>query len=231
MAGFLVDFMNAVGYGICHQMPSRTLRYGGRGLPVCARDTGFFVAFTACLLLLVVCYRARPVRYPAPWKTAVLAAFLLPTAVDAVTSYAGLRASGNALRLATGALAGTGAAALLFPVAWGCVAALREGDREEEVRMFGPAWSLPALLLVPAAVSLSMWPSPWGYWIWAPAVTLAILLTLFALNFTLVALLFEWWKGSGSRHAPAWCVCAGAGLTVLELLASNRLHWLVERAL
>lgn len=223
--------MNAVGYGICHRMPSRTLHYGGRGLPVCARDTGFFVAFLACSLLLLACYRGRPVRYPERWKTAVLVAFLLPTAVDAVTSYAGLRASGNALRLATGALAGTGAAALLFPVASGCIAALGDGPHHEGVRMLAPAWSLPGLLLVPASVSLAMWPASWGYWVWAPVVTLAIFLTLFALNFTLLALLFEWWSGPGGRHAPALCVSVGVGLTALELLASNRLHWLVERVL
>lgn len=229
LSDFLVNLMNEVGYGICHQISSRSLHFGGRALPVCARDTGIFVGFAACFIFLLVAYRGRAVRYPSWVKTLVLALMLAPTFIDAVSSYAGWRTSSNPMRLVTGALAGTAVAALLFPLTSRCIAALRHRDCTEPARMLEEPWKLVALIIMPVLVSLAMWPSSWGYWLWAPVVTLSILGTLFALNFTLVALLLEWWRGLQKSSSWAICICVGLGLAALELAASNRLHWLVDR--
>lgn len=215
--------MDQVGYAICHQLPSRSLSYGGQRLPVCARDTGLFLGFTACFLLLLAVYRLGRTRYPSWPKVVALAAFIVPTVVDAATSYGGLRQSNNIIRLATGALAGVGAAALLFPLA------ARQWS-EAEGAAFESWWSAPALLAVPAAVAAAVYPG-WagGYWLWAPLVTLSILFTFLALNVTLACLLLAWFRDGDSPPAhPAVPVAIGVALVALELAASNGLHHLFD---
>lgn len=230
---FLISIMRAVGYGICHQLPARSLHYGVRALPVCARDTGVFVGFTVCFIALLVAYRGGNRRYPTWPKIAILVLFVLPTYIDALTSYAGWRASSNLIRLSTGSLAGTGLAALLFPLAAGTLAYARKLKSEGQPgRLLEKWWSLPALLLVPAGITLAMWPRwPGGFWLWAPVVTLSILFTLFALNFTLISLVTEWVRGV--ERAPAMAVLVSFGLVfaLIEIAASNRLHWLADKML
>ena len=152
IAGGLTWLMDQVGYAICHQLSERTLTYGGRALPVCARDAGIFLGFAACFIALVVAYGREPRRYPSWPKLLTLALFLLPTALDAATSYAGLRESTNTIRLATGALAGTGLAALVYPLARSALAPA--ADIPEGQTAFASWWSVPLLLVIPAAISL-----------------------------------------------------------------------------
>jgi uncharacterized membrane protein len=214
--------MNQVGYAVCHQLPGRTLQYGGEGLPVCARDTGLFLGFSLCIIALLVVYGLSGDRYPS-WKVILaLALFLMPAALDAVTSYAGWRETTNAMRLATGALAGTGAAAVVFPLAAGTF------GRGEERVVFERPWTVALLLPVTAAVSLLPYPDfPGAFWFWAPAVTGAVLFTFLVLNFTLFSLIFDW---VSQREIPLWIpgVIAAAAVA-LEITVANRLHWLVDR--
>lgn len=217
--------MDQLGFAICHQLPDKTLHYGGRALPVCARDTGMFLGFSVCFLVLLVVYRRDGDRFPS-WKVLVaLALFLLPTVVDAVTSYAGLRETTNWVRLATGALAGTGIAALVFPVA---VSRLTGGIGR---RILERRRSVPALLLVPAGICLALWPDwPGAFWLWAPLVSLSILFMLLVLNFTLISLVASW--ADEDRVPRALTVGAlAAAAALVELALSNRLHWVVDKLL
>lgn len=228
IADALVWFMDEVGFAICHQMPSRTLHYGGRALPVCARDTGLFLGFAVCLAVLLVAYRGRGARYPSWLKIAILAAFVIPMVIDAATSYAGLRETTNAVRLVTGALAGTGLAALVFPLASGEL--FRRVEDGERPRLLEGRCRLPCLLLIPAGIWLALWPDwPGAYWVWAPLVTIAILFTLFSLNFTLVSLVLEWAVGEERVPGPAVMALIGLGAAAIEIIGSNRLHWLLTR--
>jgi uncharacterized membrane protein len=225
--------MNAVGYGICHQLPERSLQYGGRTLPVCARCAGLYLGFAACLIVLLIVYRGRAPRYPSWGKIAFLVLLLVPTAVDAVTSYAGIRESGNAVRMVTGSLAGTAIAALIFPLAAGAlIKARRKEPALQESRMLESWWSAAALLAVPVLLSLAVWPDwPGAFWVWAPLVTASIVFTLLALNFTLLTLLFEGLRAAERLTAPAWLVAIALVAVAVELAASNRLHWIVQRTL
>lgn len=220
--------MNQVGYAICHQFAERSLSYGGRTLPVCARDTGLFLGFAVCFAALLAFYGRAP-RRSASWpKLVALALFILPTVIDATTTYAGLRQTTNAIRLVTGSLAGTALAALVFPLAGSRFATEIDPGSGEPV--FVSWWSVPSLLAVGAAVSLLVWPDwPGAYWLWAPLVTLSILFTLLVLNFILVALLLDRTRG-GVRTPGLSTVLVVAALAVLvEVVVSNRLHWLAER--
>jgi uncharacterized membrane protein len=222
---FIEWVMNQVGYAVCHQFSQRSLHYGGQKLPVCARDTGFFLAFVACFVVLLLFYGRSGKRYPRAAVVVFLAVLIVPTVVDAITSYAGLRESSNAVREITGALAGTGAAALLFPLA-----SSQMFKGEEGRRILEHFWSLLLLLAVPAAVSLALWPDwPGAFWFWSVLVTLSILLTLFALNYTLVSLLFSWIRGEEGIPQPAVVSVLAAFMVLAEIVLANRLHWIFER--
>ncbi len=104
-----------VGYGLCHQLPQRSFFAGGHQLPVCARDTGIYLGFMASLMLMAAIDRGRRrAGFPRAWVVAVGVLLLGAMVYDGLTSYAGLRATTNALRLATGL--GTGWALPLMVV-------------------------------------------------------------------------------------------------------------------
>jgi uncharacterized membrane protein len=217
-----------VGFAICHQMTDRSFAFGGMALPVCARCTGLFLGFALTLAALLVIYRRDAVRPPS-WKTTGLMFLLvLPMLLDGVSSYAGLRQTSNAVRLATGSLAGAAAAVLFFPLL--CEQLRRRVGERETRDVPESAWSVPALLAVPVALSLGVtvrWPE--AYWLWTAAVSIAILFTILALNFTIVSMVMG--RIREEVRAPrAASIAAMALLAVIaELVISNRLHWLVVK--
>jgi uncharacterized membrane protein len=220
--------MNQVGYAICHQFAERSLAFGGRTLPVCARDAGLFLSFTACFAVLMAAYGRGPRRLASRPKLIALALFVLPMVIDATTSYAAIRQTTNAIRLATGSLAGTCFAAMVFPLAVSRLVPVI--DTEDAEPLFASWWSIGALLAVPAAVSLILWPDwPGAYWLWAPLVTLSILFALLVLNFILVSLLFDRRGGEPRSPGPGATALLAAAAVLVEVVASNRLHWLVGR--
>jgi uncharacterized membrane protein len=231
IANFLTWLMNQVGYAVCHQIPARSLSFGSRHLPVCSRDTGTYLTFAIAFIALLVVYGKRPVRYPSWPKVLVLCAMFLPLLVDAATSYGGLRESNNVIRMVTGSLAGAAAAALLFPLFSAAVFVREERLFEPGWRRVLPTWSsFVAILAAPAFVCFASWPKPaWAYWFWAPLVTLSLLLVVFALNMTLVALVLD---RVAPDRAPGWVFAAAAVvLSVAELALANGLHRVADRLL
>ncbi len=248
---FLITVMREIGYAICHQMPDRTLHYGGRAMPVCARDTGLFMGFAVCSIVLLLVYRRSGARYPSWRKLLCLVVFIIPTFVDAVTSYAGARESSNALRLVTGACAGAGISALFLPLVllsintvFECKRIYGMEDLRSEAlacrhdrapakppsRMFERWWSLPSLLFVPVVIPLAMRPSfPGAYWLWSLFVTICILFTFFVLNFTLVALARVGARDPEVVTQTGLVLALAVAGALTELAASNRLHWLMTR--
>lgn len=226
----VIWLMNQVGYAICHQFSERSLAYGGRILPVCARDTGLFLGFGVCCAALFLVYGTRPRRGPSRPKTLVLALFIVPTIIDATTSYAGMRSTTNVWRLVTGSFAGVGFAALVFPLVANRL--VPKADYDERPEAFKSWWSILLLLTVPAAVSLLLWPDwPGAYWLWAPLVTLSIVFTLLVLDFLLVSFLLDWARAAQPLPSVTAVVFLAFAACLLELVVSNRLHWLVERYL
>ena len=98
--------------GLCHQQAERSFAVGGHALAVCARCTGIYAGFAACALVSPLARGLRGTDAPARmW----LALALLPTAVDFLLDFAGLRANTHASRALTGAVAGAGAALFALP--------------------------------------------------------------------------------------------------------------------
>lgn len=224
IADFLIFIMNQIGYAVCHQLPERTFVFQGRHLPVCARDTGLFLGIALCLVVLFITFRKGKVLSPSAWKIVALALFPVPLIVDVLTTYTGLRTTTNDIRLLTGALAGTGIAALIFPLV--SSALYRNGG---ERRMFRTWWPIVLLLLIPAAV-FAVVKVQWSgaYWLWSLLLTASVVFTFFVLSCTLLSLIREWRRGSGIGLNRAVLLWAGF-LTVAELVLFNRMHWLLYR--
>ncbi len=100
-------------HGLCAQRPSHSLQLGGTTLPLDARMTGMYIGAAATSFWLLAIGRARATKRPARPVLTMLALFVLVLAVDGFNALAvdlGLPhpyEPSNALRLATGVLAGT----------------------------------------------------------------------------------------------------------------------------
>jgi uncharacterized membrane protein len=88
----------------CHRMPSRSLVFRGKHLPLCARCTAILVGYLAIPLLLAF-------HMMLPLSLGVL--LQLPMIVDGFTQQWKWRESTNALRVATGLLSGLGQAVIV----------------------------------------------------------------------------------------------------------------------
>jgi uncharacterized membrane protein len=181
----LEEVLRWAGYGLCHQLPERSFFGGGIQLPVCARDTGIYVGFVVSLVVLTLLHRGeRPRRFAPAAAWVAMGAMLVAFGWDGVSSYAGIRETTNQIRLATGLGVGFSSAAVLAPILndllW------RTGS---DLRVLAPTWRLGAWL----ASIIATWAVVWyalpllgrGYPV---LVTLAIPLTLTAINLVVVAM-------------------------------------------
>lgn len=105
-----------IGYAICHQLPERSFFIAGYQLPVCARDTGTMLGFGTVLLFFLVGKRWRRSNLPDLAVLIVALAGFALFALDAGSSYLGLRESTNQLRLLSGLLMGFAIGTMLLTV-------------------------------------------------------------------------------------------------------------------
>ncbi|MBI9045623.1 MAG: DUF2085 domain-containing protein [Anaerolineaceae bacterium] len=114
---------NAIGYAVCHQIPSHSFQIGERSLPLCARCTGMHLG--ALFGLIFHLFRGKRGLFP-PFKLLIVfGLFLIAFGLDGINSYLTLLPPfdwipdsyepQNWLRLVTGVLLGTGIAAVIFP--------------------------------------------------------------------------------------------------------------------
>lgn len=113
----LDGLMRWLGYGLCHQLPERSFIAGGVQLPVCARDTGIYLGFVISLVVIGLLHRrSRPTGFPTGGTWLVMTCMAGLMAWDGVTSYAGLRATTNDLRLFSGLAMGYAMAVIVVPI-------------------------------------------------------------------------------------------------------------------
>lgn len=118
-----LDKADAVGYAICHRIPSRSFHIHSRALPLCARCTGIYLGVMTGLLVYVASGRSRASRLPG---IKVLVLLMLPgvaIGLDGLNSYFSLfefyqpvYTPNNTLRLITGVYAGLTMITLVLPV-------------------------------------------------------------------------------------------------------------------
>jgi uncharacterized membrane protein len=104
---------HAVLHGICAQRPSHSIWISGKMLPVDARMTGIYLAAATTLLWLISTGRYRALRVPPMPILRLMGLFICAMALDGINGLLvdlgapHLYVPTNALRLATGILAGT----------------------------------------------------------------------------------------------------------------------------
>ncbi|MGH2487026.1 MAG: DUF2085 domain-containing protein, partial [Ktedonobacterales bacterium] len=119
----LLDRLRTLDGGICAQIPSHTLVIGGQKLPLCSRNTGIYMGFTATFLFLLATGRLRSALLPGKWVALVFGVAVAFMAEDGFNSlFLDLRLPHlyqphNIIRLFSGLGTGAAMAAFIIPVA------------------------------------------------------------------------------------------------------------------
>ena len=95
----------------------------GYKLPVCARDIAIYLSMLIGLILLPFITKIESEDWPNKW---ILAAAVIPLAIDGTTQLIGLRESTNFLRLVTGTIVGIVLPFYLLPILNSLYALVRE---------------------------------------------------------------------------------------------------------
>ncbi|KAF0207329.1 MAG: hypothetical protein FD171_1830 [Actinobacteria bacterium] len=209
-----------VGYGLCHQLPERSLFAGGFQLPVCARDTGIYAGFALSMIVIALLERGRrPSEIPRPGLVVLGAIFLGTMVADGVSSYAGWRSTTNDLRLITGLLAGYALTLAVVPMLNGEMWRTLSRTRLLEGWRAG-VW---VLSLVPA-FALLRWGLPWTGLLYPVLLTSAIVATFAVVNLIFVTLV-PFFERRATHLRDAWPqVLIAVGVVILELAAAAALR-------
>lgn len=205
-----------LGFGLCHQMPERSFAAGGIQVPVCARDEGIYLGFLAALLFISFLERGgrRSSWAPPLWVTLTMIAFIGAMALDGVTSYAGLRATTNEIRLITGLMAGVAIAVFTIPLI-----------NSQLWRNPGPGKILATPLefaglmgVMAATYATAMWVLPHAGLLHPVIVSVAILVTFSAVVLVIVCIMPPF-ERRADRLRDAWLALLVAFAGALFILA------------
>ncbi len=112
----LKNFIELVGFSVCHQLDARSLAFGETLTPVCSRCTGIYTGFTVAAILLFLIFRKRQSDLPPVYVLVIMSIFFLSTIFDGAASYLNLYETNNIIRFSTGVLCGTSLMVFIFPV-------------------------------------------------------------------------------------------------------------------
>jgi uncharacterized membrane protein len=198
----LESALHWLGFGLCHQLPARSFFGGGVQVPVCARDTGIYVGFVLSLLVMAALDRGRH-RSDLPRLGVLLlgASMVAIMAWDGVTSYAGLRATTNDIRLATGLAAGWALPLIVAPLVGSQLWRRSDPGRVLE------GWREVALWVagLPAAFALVRWGLPLAGIFYPLLVAACILVTFVSVN-TIIVTLAPRFERRAARLMDGWPV-------------------------
>lgn len=219
MPGDMDYKLDALGFGVCHQIHSHSFTIAGHQMPLCARCTGMYLGAIAALVLLAV-MRRRATRFPAAKMVAIFGLFFGAMVLDGANST--LEAFGerfwdstNLLRILTGSLAGVSAAFLFYPVfnmsLWKHDAASPARVIEQPRQLIG--YMLVAGMLVVLTLSE-------GDWLYYPLSFLSLLgmVTLLTMANTILLLILTRRESSaGTFSVVLTPIMVGLFLTLIEL--------------
>lgn len=119
----LLTLLHWLGYGVCHQIPERTIHLAGQALPLCARCSGIYLGAMLGFLFILTQGRGRSSILPPVRVLVVLLGFVALMGIDGLNSYLTffpglphLYEPQNILRLTTGTLHGLALSLIVFPV-------------------------------------------------------------------------------------------------------------------
>ncbi len=219
------ELMHLLGFGLCHQLPERSLFGGAHQLPVCARDTGIYVGFALSILLISLLERRRRPSEMPPWPLIVAGVgFVVAMGVDAVTSYAGVRETTNTLRVLTGTMTGFALTLAIVPILNGQL-----WRRPGNGRLLAAPWKVAVWLgAVVLSFPLMRYVLPLTGFVYPILASLAILFTFTATNLAVVSLLPPF-ERRAERLRDAWlAILIALGFTAVELVAAGMLRSFLE---
>jgi uncharacterized membrane protein len=190
----VLDKAHLIGYGICHQIPARTIHIGGVALPLCARCTGIYLGALVGLAGLTLQGRYRRAGFPPTPVLAVLVGFIAIMGFDGVNSYLTffprlphLYEPQNWLRLTTGTFNGLAMSVIVFPVINGSLwhGSLLTG--QPVIKNFREL--LPFILGSVAVILVTLWEHPLLLYPLTILSTLGVVLMLGLVNTGLVLVL------------------------------------------
>ncbi len=111
-----MEFIQEIGFAVCHQLPERSIFIDGKQLPVCARDTGIYIGSIIALFFILLSRRRKSNTIPVSYISFTFVFFMIIMAVDGLTSYLGLRSTTNEIRLLSGLLVGISLPFFLYPL-------------------------------------------------------------------------------------------------------------------
>jgi len=195
---------HAVGYAICHQIPSHSIHIDGVSLPLCARCTGIYLGALLAIVGLTVVGRYRYVALPSTPILILLVGFIGIMGIDGVNSYLSffpgaphLYEPQNWLRLTTGTFHGLAMAVIVFPVINGSL--WRAGTTENKPVIGSFKELLPYLMGCVIIILLVLWQQPFLLYPLAILSTLGVLMMLGIVN-TMFVLIFTRREG----YATHW---------------------------
>lgn len=102
---------------VCHRIPERTFKIKGHYFPVCSRCTGIYLGGGFCLVI------NNFFNIQETLNLFILSIIMiLPTLIDGLSQFFGLRKSNNPLRFSTGLIGGVGLVIII-----GCLKLYLEG--------------------------------------------------------------------------------------------------------
>lgn len=224
MPGDLGYKLDAMGFGVCHQIHSHSFIIGGHQLPLCARCTGMYLGVLAGLGLLMA-LRRRASRFPSGYVGAILILFFAVMALDGANSSlqtfdAGIWDTTNLVRIVTGGLSGLSIASLFYPAfnlsLWHPDALREDRALERPVDLVG------CMVAVGLLIALALAGSEWLFY---PVSILSIggmLALLTMANTVLVLLVMR--RDGGIRELSAALTPLLVGL-LLSLIELTLLAW------
>lgn len=215
-----MEFINTIGFAVCHQIPERSLFIDGRQLPVCARDTGLYIGSLLSVLFIVSTGRRNRNAIPGLFISFSFVFFLLLLAIDGVTSYLGIRETTNGIRLATGLLAGIGLPFFMYPLTVDNIRQLRS-----ERPILNRWYELCLLLCVAAASFLLIYRYHGGlFYGIGILVTVGILVLHYLMIATIISFILSGMDGTKrGRNGLITFLLSGAFLSA-EMALLHRLH-------
>ncbi|MDO9557615.1 MAG: DUF2085 domain-containing protein [Coriobacteriia bacterium] len=213
------------GYGLCHQLPERSLFAGGFQLPVCARDTGIYLGFVVSLALIALLSRhKRPTELPSLPVLILGGIFVSAMAVDGITFYVGMRTTTNDLRILTGLLAGYALPLVAVPIVnsqmWRITTAQRPLNRVGDVLVWLASLPLAFVMLRTGLKYLGI--------VYPLLVVVAVLVTFVSVNLVFVCFVPRFDRAA-DRLRDAWPqLFMALGLTIIQLAAAGALRLFLE---
>jgi uncharacterized membrane protein len=226
----LLEILHWLGYGVCHQIPERTIHLAGQALPLCARCSGIYLGAMVGFAFMLASGRARSSIMPPVRVLAVMLGFVALFGIDGLNSYVTffpgaphLYQPQNWLRLTTGALHGLAISFIVMPVF--AFTFWRETDTQPVLRGLK---ELAAMVAATAAVILLVETGA-DFLLYPVAIVSAVgLLSMFTLLNGAIFLIVSRREGKATRRAELWLpllVGLAMGLTEIGLLDAGRL-WL-----